>query len=263
MRIHPGGANIASSICNLGAASLNCCAKVLERQPKNSKIEARNSKVATLARQGFRGPPQPRLIQVRTEPPVSRAWHNTSVSASPAAWTLERNEKTNMQPVKVFAARSFRTAMLSSVAMIAVFGGFTAVMVLHTTTRVQMLLGIAIPALLCAAVLFFAAIVPTMKYTVTNSEVIPSCGPFHWSIPISQIRSMSERDLEWLPWSEGWKIPGYTLFKIRYGGVDAVHMCATALRKRILLIDTESGLWGITPADVDGFVSAVQSKGRK
>jgi hypothetical protein len=102
-----------------------------------------------------------------------------------------------------------------------------------------------------------------MKYTVTDSAVIPSCGPFHWSIPISQIRAISEADLEWLPWSEGWKIPGYALFTIRYGGVDAVHMCATALRKRILLIDTGIGLWGITPADVSGFVSAVESKRRK
>ena len=60
-----------------------------------------------------------------------------------------------------------------------------------------------------------------MKYTVTDSEVIAACGLFHWSIPIGQIRSISESDLDWLPWSEGWEIPGYTLFKIRYGGVDA------------------------------------------
>jgi len=165
-----------------------------------------------------------------------------------------------MQPPKVFAARSFRTAVLSSVAIVAVIASFSVLMAQYTTTRAQLLLALAIPALLCAAVLFFASIVPTMKYTVTNTEVIAACGPFHWSIPIRQIRSISEGDLDWLPWSEGWKIPGYTLFKIRYGGVDAVHMCATALCRRILLIDTETALWGITPADVDGFVSAVESK---
>jgi len=168
-----------------------------------------------------------------------------------------------MQPAEVFAARSFRTALLSSAAIVVLVAPFSALMFQHTTTSAQMWLAGVIPALLCAAVLFFAAIVPTMKYSVTDSEVIPSCGPFHWSIPIGQIRSISESDLDWLPWSEGWKIPGYTLFKIRYGGVDAVHMCATSLCKRILLIETETGLWGITPADVSGFVSAVESKRRK
>jgi hypothetical protein len=168
-----------------------------------------------------------------------------------------------MPQAEVFAARSFRTAVLSSIAMVAILGSLSVPAVKHTTTNVQLLFAVGIPALICAAVLFFALIVPTMKYTVTDSEVIPSCGPFHWSIPIPQIRSISERDLPWLPWSEGWKLPGYALFKIRYGGVDAVHMCATALCKRILLIDTETGLWGITPADVSGFVSAVENKRRK
>jgi hypothetical protein len=73
---------------------------------------------------------------------------------------------------------------------------------------------------------------------------------------------MTEQNLKWLPTSEGWKIPGLALFKMEYGRGE-IRMCATALAKRILVIDTESGLWGITPSDVKGFVSAVENRRSK
>ena len=66
--------------------------------------------------------------------------------------------------------------------------------------------------------------------------------------------------MSWLPWSEGWKLPGYALFKIEYGDVGAVRMCATRLTRRIVVIKTGSDLWGITPADMDAFIAALQLK---
>jgi hypothetical protein len=64
--------------------------------------------------------------------------------------------------------------------------------------------------------------------------------------------------LGYLPLSEGWKLPGYTLFKIRYGGIGPVRMCATSMTKRILVIETDTDVWGITPTDVDSFVATIR-----
>ncbi len=122
-----------------------------------------------------------------------------------------------------------------------------------------------VPALGAAAVavaVFFAAILPTMHYTVSDLQLVFCCGPFHWVIPIATVRSIAERDLQWLPWSEGWKLPGYALFRISYGDMGVVRMCASSLTRRILIIETDTEVWGITPADVDGFVAAI-GRGRK
>jgi len=111
-----------------------------------------------------------------------------------------------------------------------------------------------------AAAIFFAVILFTMKYFVINSHVILRCGPFRWKIPIADIRSIVEKDVGYLPISQGWKLPGYALFKIDCADVGPVRMCSTSLTKRILLIETGNDLWGITPADVEGFVAALNIK---
>ncbi|MGD0831577.1 MAG: PH domain-containing protein, partial [Terracidiphilus sp.] len=127
-----------------------------------------------------------------------------------------------MQSTKVFAARSSATAILSSF-MILVLLGYVVDLCLHHRPRgIVDLVVLAVLVVFFGVVAFFAAIAPSMKYTVAASEVISSCGPFHWKIPISQIRSMIEKDVEWLPWSEGWKLPGYALFKIEYGQCGSV-----------------------------------------
>ena len=54
------------------------------------------------------------------------------------------------------------------------------------------------------------------------------------------------------------EIPGYALFKIEYGDVGQVRMCATRLTKKILVIKAGNELWGVTPADVEGFVEALR-----
>jgi hypothetical protein len=110
------------------------------------------------------------------------------------------------------------------------------------------------------AALFFAVILLTMKYVVSESLIILSCGPFRWQIPICDIQTIGEKTVGWLPVSEGWKLPGFALFKIDCADVGTVRMCATALTRRILLIQTANDIWGITPADPEGFVAALHRK---
>jgi len=168
-----------------------------------------------------------------------------------------------MQSVSVFSARSCLTGLLMSAVLITLLGGFSFVGLRYGSGGSDRVIALGIPLVFGAVVVFFAVIEPSMKYTVTPSEVIPSCGPFRWRIPISEIRSIVERNLSWLPWAEGWKIPGYALFTIRYGDVGTVRMCATSMTRRVLVIETDQGLWGITPQDEKGFIAAVESRRRR
>lgn len=166
-----------------------------------------------------------------------------------------------MQAPQVFPARSPAMGLISSGMLIAALLALALVFVRHQPLNsFWPWLPLAMMLALAAVALFFAFILPTMKYVVDDSTLILRCGPFHWKITIADIRTIVERNLSWLPWSEGWKLPGYALFKIEYGDVGAVRMCATRLTKRIVVIKAGNELWGITPADVDGFIAALQLK---
>jgi hypothetical protein len=167
-----------------------------------------------------------------------------------------------MQAGSAFRPRSFAVGLISSAVFMGAMSGLAIVAVRHQPPAplIMKCVALALALGLDAAAIFFAAIFVTMKYFVTDSQVILRCGPFRWKIPIRDIRSIVERDVGWMPISEGWKLPGYALFKIQCADIGPVRMCSTALTKRILLIDTGKDLWGITPRDVEGFVAALNMK---
>lgn len=125
---------------------------------------------------------------------------------------------------------------------------------------VALIIEMVLLAPILMASIFFLTTYPTMRYIIENGTLLLKCGPFKWTITIQSIKSIAEKDLKYLPYSEGWKLPGYALFKIRYGDVGAVKMCATALTKQVLLIETDSELYGITPDNVDLFISALKQE---
>ena len=166
------------------------------------------------------------------------------------------------QAGRAFRPRSFAVGLISSAVFIGAASGLAIVAARHPPPAPLLVKWLPLALLLGvdAAAIFFTAIFVTMKYFVTDSQVILRCGPFRWKIPIGDIRSIVERNVGWLPISEGWKLPGYALFKIQCADVGPVRMCSTALTKRILLIDTGKELWGMTPGDVEGFVAALNLK---
>ena len=80
-----------------------------------------------------------------------------------------------------------------------------------------------------------------------------------YRIPLKEIHGMRRRNLSITLWSS-MRFPGLALFTVPYSDVGSVKMCATASTDRILLIETDSGLYGITPADEEGFVAAAQAR---
>lgn len=166
------------------------------------------------------------------------------------------------QTFEVFRPRTSLWGWLISVTIAAAMGAL-AVNTIHVYPRGEGLRWIFSGLFIAFAIaaIFFLSIFPTMKYSVGADTVALSCGPFKWRIPISNICSIKEDDLEYLPWSQGWKLPGYALFRIEYSRIGIVRMCATSLTTRVLLISTGTEKWGITPADVDSFRAAI-ARGR-
>jgi hypothetical protein len=163
------------------------------------------------------------------------------------------------QVLEVFKPRKSVWGWLSSFAIVAVLG-ILFVFTIHKYPRGDHSAWFAFGVIIAFMIpsIFFLSIFPTMRYSVGDDIIVLSCGPFKWTILIRSIRSIAEKDLEYLPLSEGWKLPGYTLFKIRYGGIGLVRMCATAMTKRILLIETDTDVWGITPTEVDSFIATIR-----
>ncbi len=156
---------------------------------------------------------------------------------------------------EVFKPRTSLWGWLCSVAVVGGLGAGIAVAIRQGTPAAWIVTGLLIAMIIPG--IFFLSIFPTMKYSVSADTLVLSCGPFRWPIPISSICSIREDDLQYLPKSQGWKLAGYALFRIEYGRIGIVRMCATSLTTSILLISTDTEIWGITPADVDSFKAAI------
>jgi len=50
------------------------------------------------------------------------------------------------------------------------------------------------------------------------------------------------------------------LFTVPYADVGNVKMCATSASKDILLIETSSGLYGVTPRDEETFMTDIRHR---
>ena len=110
------------------------------------------------------------------------------------------------------------------------------------------------------AALALAAWFPTMRYELDGETLTLRYGPIlRYRIPLEQIKGMRRRNLSISLWSS-MRLPGLALFTVPYSDVGRVKMCATAAATRILLIETDGGLYGVTPAEEERFVAAVQER---
>lgn len=124
------------------------------------------------------------------------------------------------------------------------------------STSTILTLVISIPISL--AFLFLAFWFPTMRYELDHDQLLLRYGPvLTYRIPLGEIRTIRRRNLNMTIWSSV-RFPGIALFTIPYGDVGNVRMCATAALNDILLIETEKGKFGLTPADEETFVAAIR-----
>jgi len=139
-----------------------------------------------------------------------------------------------------------------------IIGGF--LMHLYLTTGVIFLL-IPTGISLGTAILFLIILcgLPSMKYELDYEKITIKCGLLKYIVPFSSIKKITKRDLEISLWSS-FRFPGLALFKVLYADVGNVKMCATSASKGIILIETDNGLYGITPANEDKFMADFRSR---
>ncbi len=108
--------------------------------------------------------------------------------------------------------------------------------------------------------LVIAVCFPTMRYEIEGTNLFITYGPLlQYVIDIKHIQSIKRRDLG-IGVVSSFRFPGLALFSVPYPEVGKVKMCATATSREILLIETESEKYGLTPADEKEFVAELQQQ---
>ena len=101
-----------------------------------------------------------------------------------------------------------------------------------------------------------------MCYEIEGSCLTLRYGPLlRYTIELGQIKSIRSRDLE-ISLVSSFRFPGLAIFAVPYPEVGTVKMCATAASHGILLIETASAKYGLTPADEQQFVAELRSRMR-
>ena len=113
--------------------------------------------------------------------------------------------------------------------------------------------GLAAAAPLLALAYWF----PTMRYEFRDDGLWLLYGPmFRYHLPTETITGAQWRDLGYA-YFKTVRTPSLALGTIRYVDIGPVKMVATSPHKRVLVIDTTKGLYGVTPEDEAGFVAAL------
>jgi hypothetical protein len=108
--------------------------------------------------------------------------------------------------------------------------------------------------------LLLAVFFPAMRYELEGTRLTLTYGPLlRYSVDLSQIKSIRRRDLGFSP-ASSFRFPGLALFSVPYPGIGSVRMCATAASTGILLLETESTKYGLTPANEEEFVAELRKR---
>ena len=108
--------------------------------------------------------------------------------------------------------------------------------------------------------LLITACFPAMRYEIDGKHLTLTYGPLlRYTIEIDQIKSIRRRDLG-ISLVSSFRFPGLAIFNVPYPEIGNVRMCATASSTGILLIDTGSSKYGLTPADEEEFVAELRGR---
>ena len=163
-------------------------------------------------------------------------------------------------PIKTFQPRpSYGWAWLVLMAVI-IFAIAIAPALAMGLSSSSVIVTVSICSLVALAFLILAVWFPTMCYELDQDYLTLRYGPvLKYKIPLHEIRTIRRRNLSLTIWSTV-RFPGIALFKVPYADVGNVKMCATAALNNILLIETENDKYGLTPADEEAFVAAIQAQ---
>ncbi|MGA7729959.1 MAG: PH domain-containing protein [Chloroflexia bacterium] len=106
-----------------------------------------------------------------------------------------------------------------------------------------------------------------VRYEVSDRDLTMIGGPVRYTVPLDSIKRVYTRDFD-LSLSNrpmrritGVRMPNLALGPVQYKDTGPLKMCATSSSEGITIIETESGNYGVTPADEEGFKAALGVKG--
>ncbi len=118
-------------------------------------------------------------------------------------------------------------------------------------------------ALVGVIFLSIAAFYPAMRYEIQEDCLRINYGPWlRYTIRIEEVKKVQLGDLG-LSMVSSFRFPGLVLFSVPYPEIGTVKMCATATSRSILLIETETAKYGITPADEQRFIAELNKRRRQ
>jgi hypothetical protein len=163
-----------------------------------------------------------------------------------------------MSSTKVFKPRKSTGWMwVGALALVLLTSGL-AMLLTHGFSG-PILVTIPIGLMFLVITLFF----PSMRYEIEENHLILTYGPLlRYTIDIGQIKSIRRRDLRISPLAS-FRFPGLAIFGVSYLEIGTVKMCATAAGTDILLIETDSTKYGLTPADEEEFVAELRARMKK
>lgn len=107
--------------------------------------------------------------------------------------------------------------------------------------------------------LFELIIFPTMKYELKNDALYLRCGPFVSKILYSAIKNISKTNLQFHPIASC-RWPGFALGKCYYADRGIVQMYSTRMCNGIILIETTTQLFGISPQNEELFIKSLRAR---
>jgi hypothetical protein len=108
--------------------------------------------------------------------------------------------------------------------------------------------------------LLLASFFPTMRYEMDGDFLNLTYGPLlRYTIDVRQIKSIRRRDLGFSIISS-FRFPGLAIFNVPYPEIGNVKMCATAASNGILLIETDSTKYSLTPENEEDFVAELRKR---
>ena len=161
----------------------------------------------------------------------------------------------------VFRPRhSYGWAWLIAIAILALMTMVPAIQMSGQAALLPVLLTIGIQGAVALGGFVLAFWFPTMRYELGDQSLTLRYGSIlEYHISFDQIKSIRRRNLGLTLWSSI-RFPGIALFTVPTSDAGDVKMCATAAMKGILLIETTTAKYGITPIDEAGFVAAIRAR---
>jgi hypothetical protein len=102
-------------------------------------------------------------------------------------------------------------------------------------------------------------ILPTIRYELKNDALYLKCGPFVSKISYSEIKRVTKTDLVFHPIASC-RWPGFALGDCYYADRGNVRMYSTRMCNGIILIETATRLYGISPQNEDLFITELKKR---